>query len=367
MKCLPREKLHLAKGNVLHDWHAEILAIRAFNWWILDECLNLARSHINTEGSWVKWRGGRGNKTKVEPEDSEAGMSTNDTAERQHSKDFPLFELREGISIHMYCSEAPCGDASMEHIIAKQVNNTPWTIPPAADEMLGRGNFDRLGVVRRKPARADAPQCWSKSCSDKLAMKECTGLFTGIVGSLLVHPERGYLHGLVLPEKQFAQNAVERAWGAEGRMKVLRDVGIQERWESDGFAFKPFEVHTTKREFEYSKSSIVSASSSNLSVIWTASRQEILINGVLQGRKQFDAKGASCVSRTKMCEKAIEVLKSAGRDDDLASTIIGATYAGLKESRIFRAREYVKSDVRELALKGWKKNFGDENWVLVDH
>lgn len=367
MKCLPRKKLHLAKGNVLHDWHAEVLAIRAFNWWIAEECLDLARNRINSEGCWVKWRDARGNKSRGAQEVSGAGRSTDDTAERHDWQELPPFEFREGISIHMYCSEAPCGDASMECIMAEQVDNTPWTSSPAGDELLGRSNFDRLGVVRRKPARADAPECWSKSCSDKLAMKECTGLFSGMVGSLLVYPGGGYLQGLVLPEKQVVQNAVERAWGAEGRMKTVRDDRIQNRWKSDGFAFKPFEVRSTKREFEYSKPWFVPSSPSNLSVIWTGKRQEILINGVLQGRKQFDTRGASCVSRTKMWESAIEVLKNAGHTDALASSMMVGTYAGLKGSKMFQARERVKADVKELTLRGWKRNLGDEDWKLADH
>ena len=38
MKCLPAAKLPQAQGQVLHDWHAEVLAIRAFNRFVLEEC-----------------------------------------------------------------------------------------------------------------------------------------------------------------------------------------------------------------------------------------------------------------------------------------------------------------------------------------
>ena len=34
MGCLPAPSLRFANGIVLHDWHAEILAIRAFNLWV---------------------------------------------------------------------------------------------------------------------------------------------------------------------------------------------------------------------------------------------------------------------------------------------------------------------------------------------
>ena len=60
MKCLPQSKLPLAKGNVLHDWHAEVLAIRGFNRWLVDECEELARGGFKQgeegESAWIRWR-----------------------------------------------------------------------------------------------------------------------------------------------------------------------------------------------------------------------------------------------------------------------------------------------------------------------
>ncbi|KAK2075257.1 hypothetical protein P8C59_009399 [Phyllachora maydis] len=41
MKCLPAVKLPLAQGVTLHDWHAEVLAIRAFNYFVLEECMSI--------------------------------------------------------------------------------------------------------------------------------------------------------------------------------------------------------------------------------------------------------------------------------------------------------------------------------------
>ena len=58
MKCLPVSKVPQANGNVLHDWHAEVLAIRGFNSWILEECAMLAQSGREGEGQWVEWSDG---------------------------------------------------------------------------------------------------------------------------------------------------------------------------------------------------------------------------------------------------------------------------------------------------------------------
>jgi tRNA-specific adenosine deaminase 1 len=85
MKCLPQNKISQARGTVLHDWHAEILAIRSFNRFLLEECYSLAFSK-KEESEFVR----------VRKED-----------ERTDSY-FQPYELKDGIKLHMYCSEAPC-------------------------------------------------------------------------------------------------------------------------------------------------------------------------------------------------------------------------------------------------------------------
>lgn len=85
MKCLPQNKVSKAQGTVLHDWHAEVLAIRSLNRFLLEECYALASSS-NVSSEYLRVR---------EPE------------ERTESH-FQPFALNDGISFHMYCSEAPC-------------------------------------------------------------------------------------------------------------------------------------------------------------------------------------------------------------------------------------------------------------------
>ncbi|KAK3100973.1 hypothetical protein LTR53_018656, partial [Teratosphaeriaceae sp. CCFEE 6253] len=133
----------------------------------------------------------------------------------------------------MYVSSAPCGDASMELTMRSQSDATPWPVPAVTattdeisdrnDDLPGRADFARLGIVRRKPSRADAPSTRSKSCSDKLALKQCTSLLSGVV-SLLIHPTEVYLSTLVLPEREYVEEAVERAFGEGGRMGHVREV-----------------------------------------------------------------------------------------------------------------------------------------------
>ena len=136
MRCLPGSKPALLEsGTVLHDWHAETVAIRAFNYFLLQECHQLASSATYTSPI-LRWRQAR------------------DVTEVQ---DLQPFNIREGLRIMMYCSQAPCGDASMELVMEAQDDPTPWLVGASSVEatsgLLGRGSFSQLGVVRRKPCR----------------------------------------------------------------------------------------------------------------------------------------------------------------------------------------------------------------------
>ena len=292
----------------------------------------------------------------------------NGAAEATKAED-QRFELNRDVEIHMYCSEAPCGDASMELTMAAQDDATPSTRPEKHVKdgealMTGRGYFSELGIVRRKPSRPDAPETWSKSCSDKLAMKQCTSLLSSVTAQL-IRPSNVYLKTLVLPESQYVPHAWERAFGSSGRMAPVATDITQERWKRDGYGFRPFTVATTKKEFAYSKRSLAAHSTqpvapSNLSALYTPYQKEILINGVLQGRKQFSPLGASCVSRRSLWKAALEVAMVAG----LHTTLDIGFYAALKGSKQNAGRERVKDDVRTIALMGWKRNKGDEDWTL---
>ena len=136
MKCLPESRLSFLDGGaVLHDWHAETLAIRAFNYFLLQECHQLA-SCASYTSTVLQWR---------------------QTSELSENQNVPPFSIRQNLRIMMYCSEAPCGDASMELVMEAQDDPTPWPVPAALEgstsALLGRGFFSEVGVVRRKPGK----------------------------------------------------------------------------------------------------------------------------------------------------------------------------------------------------------------------
>ncbi|KAF2020612.1 hypothetical protein BU24DRAFT_3956 [Aaosphaeria arxii CBS 175.79] len=353
MKCLPTSKLSQARGNVLHDWHAEIVALRAFNRFLLDECLSLVRPP-HTPSRFI--------------------VQINETS--RTDTEFQPFKIRDDVQIHMYCSEAPCGDASMELVMSAQEDATPWTSPPPTisspedtdtsndttplSALRGRSHFSHLGAVRLKPSRPDAPPTLSKSCTDKLALTQCTSILSSLT-SLLVAPGNAYIASLVLPESQYVASACERAFSASGRMSAVDE----ERWKG-GYRFQPFAVRPTAREFAHSRRSVPALEKAvpcNISAVHTPHFQETLIGGVLQGRKQFDPRGASQICRTSMWRGVLEVASM------LAVTRVVAalgkrTYADVKGSGVLGARRVVKDDVRREALAGWVRNGGDGDFDL---
>ncbi|KAK1730049.1 adenosine deaminase/editase [Colletotrichum acutatum] len=378
MKCLPANKLPLAKGNALHDWHAEVLAIRAFNRYLLDEC--------DTHSQGIS-------------------LTSDIITRRPPSTISPSspqpFAIRDGVTLHMYCSEAPCGDASMELTMAAQEDASPWDVPPPPSSPVpsgvtppsapapqttdttplpGRAYFSHLGIVRRKPARGDAPPTASKSCSDKLALKQCTSLLASLT-SLLIHPRNAYISSVILPESEYSATGCERAFSERGRMKAVA-AGEAAGWRG-GYRFSPFEVRTTSREFEFSKRRVrgkagaEKIAASNLAAVWTRGGgvDEGTMGGVLQGRKAFDVRGASLVSRRRMWELAAAVAErmageeEGGEDDEVRSLLWRAldvdAYGKVKGGELLACRREVKEAARKVALAGWVVNVGDEEFARL--
>ncbi|ELR07977.1 hypothetical protein VC83_00040 [Pseudogymnoascus destructans] len=358
MKCLPSNKIPEANGTVLHDWHAEVVALRSINRFLLEECRKIALSREQSS-KYVRRR----------------------RADEIAPSNFQPFTIKEDVKLHMYCSEAPCGDASMELTMAAQDDATPWAIPAPASptatdsSMPGRGYFSNLGIVRRKPSRPDAPSTLSKSCSDKITLKQITSVLSSIT-SLLISPENAYLKTLTLPESQYVAVGCERCFSPRGRLKDLQVP------PSGGYSFQNFKMVTTKSEFAYSRrdadgSPLLSdaISPSNIAASWSPYFEETLIGGVLQGRKQNDPRGASVVCKKRMWELARDItrlldledtssVENSPSDEVESGAVKGhKTYEDMKQCQLLQDRMIAKNDARE-ALKGWVRNDGDEGFTL---
>ena len=217
----------MANGNILHDWHAEVLAMRAFNRYLLEECVRLG-SNPEANSDVLLRRSG-----------------TSAEAIVAHQP----FDIDPSVKLFMYCSEAPCGDASIELVMSRHEDTTPWPVS-------GSGN----------------------RANQLLGLSLLSGLT-----SRLIAPGNAYIDTLVLPKSQHAPEACERAFGSKGRMKPL----FRRQW-SGGYAFRSFSVAVNEVDFQFSQQEALRRSKtlkgSNISAVWTPNANETLVNGVLQGR-----------------------------------------------------------------------------------
>ncbi|PQE24427.1 hypothetical protein CJF30_00009919 [Rutstroemia sp. NJR-2017a BBW] len=376
MKCLPQSKLPLANGIVLHDQHAEILCIRTLNHHLLQECLSLL-NNPSLSSPILRFR----------PAPTDTPSTTS----------FQPFELLPDIKLFLYCSEAPCGDASMELTMAAQEDATPWALPspipvptttslstPSLPPTLpGRANFQLLGHIRRKPSRADAPPSLSKSCSDKLSLMQSTSLLSSLT-SLFISPSNAYLHRIILPSSQYSESGFRRCFDT-------RLTGVKGRVWGHGYKFTQMGVGVTAREFKFSrrggdggKEVVGKFVSSNVAMSWMRgdgkAGGETLVNGCLQGRKLFDIRGASRICRKRIWGLGMQVMKAlsgaavaggfenAGLVDGMviekiSKCLMAGKYRDLKASEILEERRKVKEEVRG-CLGGWVRNEGDDEFGL---
>ena len=99
-------------------------------------------------------------------------------------------------------------------------------LPPGTPSR-GRDDYARLGALRTKPGRADAPRVLSMSCSDKIARWSVLGL-QGALASFVLAPV--YIHAIVIGEVDTCMRALvqadcDRAFhGRIGRLEGMYDV-----------------------------------------------------------------------------------------------------------------------------------------------
>ncbi|AET38310.1 tRNA-specific adenosine deaminase Ecym_2596 [Eremothecium cymbalariae DBVPG len=176
VKALPNEELERSHGRMLHDSHAEILALRAFNVVLLKQMALLAANPTETC----------------------------DLVERCNTTH--PYRMRKRWKIALYISRPPCGDCSMDILGEDDTNYMQFSFddccqyinPGIRTTLRGRFNYDCKGVTRTKPGRPDSKITLSKSCSDKLASKQVISILNSTNWKLLETPV--FLSYLVLPQ-----------------------------------------------------------------------------------------------------------------------------------------------------------------------
>lgn len=82
----------------------------------------------------------------------------------------------------------------------------------------------------------------------------------------------------------------------------------------------------------------------------------------MQGRKQFDVRGASRVCKRRMWKLALQVAVGVGVPP-IESVLKGNRYEDVKWGKLFERRRKVKRDVRGV-LGGWVRNEGGEAFAV---
>jgi tRNA-specific adenosine deaminase 1 len=333
------------------------------------------------------------------------------------------FYLCSSLSIHLFSSEPPCGDASMELLMAKlgPEASQPWTVQHSSQAggdasspstiLQGRTFFSSLGIMRRKPSRPDAEPTLSKSCTDKLAIKQLTSLLSFPANQFIAPTRNAYLSSLIVPAAKYEKVGYTRAFGQSGRLSPLPKIQLST-------PFHPFEVLPLHRlhqpQFPFSKpTKLVRANSdssseqiseprackaSNLSAVYIYHSygsvqnsngtviNETLINGVKQGQtinSPSSLRKASAISRANMLRLGRSIASLLLRDHPSTDLVLAAnlqhlldaqTYAEAKQatattttlrSRAKQILARVLSDVDASATPGttaWPKNTGDDDW-----
>lgn len=272
VKATPDEKLSCSNGFLLHDMHAEILVLRAFNVFLIEEAKKEQSEYVDTAESGKK-------------------------------------RLQAKFKVSLWISELPCGDSSMECV--QDDAEDDWGTAPEDCVLRGREYYTTTGRVRTKPGRRDSPMTLSKSCSDKLTMKQYTGIVMGVVEHVF---EQIYLDELVLP----AGNDVGIKRAFRDRLEQSGTKRTAEGEEVDRPVSRPryFTTVTSDTKFAYSQGPGRKPSAN--SIIWTINTgNEVVLNGVKMGHKptNMNSKSASKVSRQAIWTAIKPLLKNSHYDD----------------------------------------------------
>lgn len=246
------------------------------------------------------------------------------------------------------------------------------------DGLQGRGYFAALGEVRRKPSRRDAEATMSKSCTDKLTVKQVTSTLGFPASLIIASTPSAYLSGLILPSTRYSEEGFRRAFGPSGRLASMQT------WELPPCVqYRPFTIERLPADFQpfpFAKPHTAPPplKAGNVSALFirgvhdsSTDVQETILAGVKQGHRPFanDPKKASTICRLKLWELVRSLLHLIQDDEripvqarqELRRAQAARTYCELKLSPLTAHRRVAKAIVTS-SLGKWPLNSGDDAW-----
>ena len=176
-KCMGSLDERGCAGDRVADAHAEIIARRALVRSILDDARRILHDDNDDDNN---------NNDRRETQASSSSLTLlvrDGTANRKCT-------LRAGVTLHLYVSCLPCGDASILEHAAATTGAKPLleasSMPPSAHVVEARDAPAAIGAARRKPGRGFATHCMS--CSDKYAKMTLLGVQGSLALAVLSAP-----------------------------------------------------------------------------------------------------------------------------------------------------------------------------------